>query len=97
MNKYQETFEYVIGLLSDVFDYDLIAMNPERYALLKELVDKATPKKITLYFDGIPKTYECPACKTRNMGYGHYCPYCGQSLDRRMRNESNHKGGRTNE
>lgn len=90
MNKYQEALEHIIkcdredcgmSYLSDAYRNDL--------SVLRELVDKATPKKpinkATYNYDDIPFTALCPNCK-ENLGYESkniikYCYKCGQALD----------------
>ena len=94
MNKYQEALNHIVncdrddgGLsnLSDAYRNDISA--------LRELVDKATPKKPIEYED---KYYGCPNCgntllfkwikynielEDKNNGLP-YCLNCGQAIDR---------------
>ena len=67
----------------------------ESYIALKELVDKATPKKpIDRGFIDDVLQYRCPICKKGNVGklidngwkikgtgFTNYCPHCGQKID----------------
>ena len=73
MNKYQKALD----------DLDVPF---ESYKLLKELVEKATPKKPikeTGRWDLI--FYKCPTC-SKNLGWSYdskakYCDDCGQRID----------------
>jgi len=79
MNKYEKAFENICSIF-DIYDstYD------SELKLLNELVERATPKNITVY------DYLCPVCKENCRKYDYYgtteklynyCPNCGQALD----------------
>ena len=77
MNKYEEALD---RMLHGMFTMD-------DYLLLKELVEKATPKKPTIKrFDVWGNTYMdrfCPCCGLPLNNYkGNYCDNCGQRLMR---------------
>ena len=86
MNKYQEAF---ISIQDNKYQYG----TDEQWDLLKELVDKATPKKPEYkeiirkdnYRDGtnIPRyDWWCPNCHLEHMSTNaiNYCPDCGQKI-----------------
>ena len=84
MNKYQDAFEKasLCCLCTDT------AEEAHEYLdILKELVDKATPKKYELkseMVDGVKWTHAiCPNCKEviDEFEYYPYCPNCGQAVD----------------
>ena len=94
MNKYQEAY----NLISGEVIFNALALGDERYKelmkaldMLRELVDKATPKRPRPLF--LPMAYiphKCPVCWTWVNGtkYKHkYCPYCGQRIDWRNDDE----------
>lgn len=87
MNKYQEAF---ISIEDNKYQYG----TDEQWDLLKELVEKATPKKPEIkelirkdnYRDGtnIPRfDWWCPNCHLEHISGNdiNYCPTCGQALD----------------
>lgn len=86
MNKYQEALDKFLRIAGE--SPNTYNIKPE-YMVLKELVDKATPKKV-LYLtivDTPDNTYlngNCPNCHnivdSTNM-VEEYCQYCGQALD----------------
>mgnify|MGYP006928576387 CR=1 FL=1 len=98
MNKYQEAFSVIETILhlmcgekrEDGYEpsHDEMsrAMND-----FKELVDKATPKKIKVItingydWDSMnyveDKEYCCPTCRNAIGGIGNYCDNCGQKLE----------------
>ena len=49
--------------------------------VIKEALDKQTPKKPVLLMEGFSFT-ACPVCGTRTQT--KYCPECGQCLDREV-------------
>ena len=90
MSKYQEAYNHILhcdrdkphSYISDAYRNDL--------SVLKELVEKATPKKPNLWGDGyadgelVYDMYDCPNCgKSYEIEYEKYdyCPHCGQALD----------------
>lgn len=100
MNKYQEA----LNAISDTLTYymvrkDLASLPSdneiyEAMATLRELVERATPKKPEIkelirkdnYRDGtnIPRyDWWCPNCNLEHMSGNDfkYCPSCGQALD----------------
>ncbi len=84
MNKYQEALEKA-GLCC--LCTDTAEEANEYLVVLKELVDKATPKKYELkseMVDGVKWTHAiCPNCKEviDEFEYYPYCPNCGQAID----------------
>ena len=84
MNKYQDAFEKasLCCLCTDT-----VEEANEYLVVLKELVDKATPKKYeqkTEMVDGFKWTdCICPNCKEviDEFEYYPYCPNCGQAID----------------
>jgi hypothetical protein len=84
MNKYQEAYEYLLGLLELEDDIKWPLVNQSMKAI-KELVDKATPKK-TIKEPIIRDKYRqyknyCPVCKQELLILGDYCLHCGQKVD----------------
>lgn len=89
MNKYQEAYKLING--ESIFNS--LTLCDERYKenmkaldILRELVDKATPKKIKIYGNDIfcpeceecvSSTYELPDI----IDELKYCPYCGQAIN----------------
>lgn len=83
MNKYQEALEHIIkcdredcgmSYLSDAYRNDL--------SVLRELIEKATPKK-PMYIKTIDE-YRCKNCGftvIRNWEKMKYCCNCGQKID----------------
>lgn len=85
-NKYQEALDIISSRCVETSDNDEKQMD-----LLQELVDKATPKKLSeakiQYSIEIPAymvVKTCPKCNRKfdykNMGV-NYCSICGQHLD----------------
>jgi hypothetical protein len=66
MNKYEE-------VLLD------ITVLPYQFKILKELVERATPKKV-IYENNDSGIGECPNCRER-IFTPDFCPNCGQALD----------------
>lgn len=91
MNKYQETLDFFTKLTNRVplkFANDEFCEKYDKnLVLIKELVDKETPKKIlrTVNDNGeplFPRGYgECPKCKTVVGCSNKYCRECGQRLE----------------
>ena len=95
MYKYQEALERAkICGDNDCFDckFNEICINDKKgwYGTLKELVNKAIPKKPKrdrLYYNcrngECDKTfiYHCPVCNFSSVEDMNYCPKCGQALD----------------
>lgn len=93
MNKYQEALDRAVKDIEYHYaDWgnDIPSERLEEIKLLQELVDKATPKKVSpkwregydpkLYY---PKSFYCPSCSRqlrRDQSY-KCCPKCGQALD----------------
>ncbi len=72
MNKYQQALNNCVNRWAPAADWNL----------LKELVDKATPKKPknwTVRYRGIE--FNCPTCKTVHHNKFNFCTCCGQALD----------------
>jgi hypothetical protein len=92
MSKYQKALD-TLRMFANEAEYseDMVALNDNRYLLLRELVDKATPKKPNLIgftnHDIYYSAYACKTCKnavtddddTENVP--SYCEHCGQALD----------------
>lgn len=89
MNKYQEAYNLING--ESIFNS--LALCDERYKenmkaldILRELVDRATPKKPLLRKDGYCDTWDCPNCGETfviedDTDKCNYCPNCGQKID----------------
>jgi predicted RNA-binding Zn-ribbon protein involved in translation (DUF1610 family) len=76
MNKYQKALAYY---KRQRLDYRIRGVVDEPF---KELVDKATPKKIVISKSF--NDYACPECDTiiGKLAYLYkHCPYCGQAID----------------
>lgn len=82
MNKYEKAFNH----LREHASFDTV----DEMIDIKELVEKAIPKKPLLAFadsvtaDGsiVQKTaLVCPSCKSLLVERQKYCPLCGQALD----------------
>lgn len=88
MNKYEEAYKRMEFVINGFTRHTAMELHKD-IPPLKELVEKATPKKPieqrTWTYDEIPYTALCPNCK-ENLGYEskrlykHY-PTCGQALD----------------
>lgn len=82
MNKYQKAFEKVKEACAS---FDTV----DELITLKELVDKATPKKPIVKYDNFGDgTLCCPNCNqsivnvwSKRKYRPKYCHYCGQALD----------------
>ena len=84
MNKYKKMLKYYDEMVwSSTYDASFV----EARTTLAELVERATDKKIKMYWeDECIRHFECPSCEydlgedevDRQIGY---CPECGQSLD----------------
>ena len=96
MNKYQESLKFFIKLANRVplkFANDEFCERFDKnIVLIKELVDRATTKKVSYEGDGyddkgelIYDTAICPTCERKfEVDYdehSNYCPSCGQRLD----------------
>lgn len=81
MNKYQRALKVLSASEQQAWKegYDVYDLQ-EAKDLLKELVQKATPKKLSHVFEVL---YTCPSCGMGYIKYDKnydYCPYCGQAL-----------------
>lgn len=85
MNKYQE----VLKKVENAYNYEMYFENSD-FNIIKELVDRATPKKPEYegdsYYKGeiVYDTWICPSCGERYEVDYHdyeYCPKCGQHID----------------
>lgn len=86
MNKYQKALESNNELISMLEkDYEDVYDLYDDIEVFKELVEKATPKKI----DKAAYPYACPVCLEFVSGGQDYCMWCGQRLD-------NTEGGKSN-
>ena len=90
MNKYEKAFNH----LREHASFDTV----DEMIDIKELVEKAIPKKTLIAFaDGITadgsvvqKTaLVCPSCKSLLVERQSYCTKCGQILDWRVEDENN--------
>lgn len=87
MNKYQESLAFVKETLNarepNVMNH--LCANRRLDHELKELVERATPKKPYYWGDWYGDEYwKCPCCeKTYDVDYGknNYCLNCGQAID----------------
>ena len=92
-NKYQNALEAIIWrLTSQEEDLELRQNAKEDIAVLQELVDKETPKKVNIgkedYSSLSKGVYDicCPCCEEL-LGFTDqniiipYCPFCGQKLE----------------
>ena len=88
MNKYEKAFNY----LKEHVTFDTV----DEMIDIKELVEKATPKKSLIAFaDGVTvdgsivqkKALVCPLCKSFLVERQKYCFSCGQALDWRVEDE----------
>lgn len=90
MNKYERALEILSASEQQAWKegYDVYDLQ-EVKDLLKELVEKATPKKPTFSeekYEGIfndrVQLLVCPICKRRMRYFNRvrYCPFCGQAL-----------------
>ena len=98
MDKYQEALDILHGFANGnliretTCDYQR-DKNDEYKDILRELVDKATPKKhllkpMTGYDEAVASHIVCPCCRqpivnvwNRAKYKPRYCHYCGQRLD----------------
>ena len=94
MNKYQEAISFIekqltTGMYGNEQYFKKVHASVDS---LKELVDKATPKKPLLRKDGyddgseICDTWDCPNCGETyviedDTDKCNYCPNCGQRID----------------
>lgn len=91
MNKYKECFDYIVSATNGG---EGIA---KQLNVIKELVDKATPKKaIKLKEKEYGYTHECPVCHQYvgtvfddGVEHDDYCCSCGQRLDWGNEDETN--------
>lgn len=94
MNKYQEALDRLFMLATN--GYCALEFGSKEYedikAILQELVDRTTPKKLDYeadgYYDG-ELVYDMAYCPMCHNGFEYaindwgcdYCPNCGQALD----------------
>ena len=93
MNKYEEALSWLEKTFNQYLgDWQLSSVHFGLHRDLKELVDKATPKKPTVlsYSEDfrLEKIISCNSCKKPVVNVWsyrtykpNYCHYCGQSLD----------------
>ncbi len=85
MNKYQKAIMAVLRIFRS-FPYLNLFVPDDSFKDLRELVEKATPKKVE-HYDEEQGYFECPSCRTLiiPLEYGiklhKYCLNCGQALD----------------
>ena len=89
MNKYQEALN-AIKTEPKIQDYygdyiNFFDKDDEDIALLQELVDKATPKKVTQFEHEGNMYCWCHECDhvemIKEIDFMNYCPNCGKRLD----------------
>lgn len=93
MNKYKEALNTISDTLTYYMvrkDLELLPSDNEIYeamATLRELVERATPKKLV----ATRHTRRCPSCNRQmsDINNAHpnmkFCPNCGQALDWEIR------------
>lgn len=100
MNKYQKAYDYLSLYIAscpfeDTEEDSHIEYGTqshfkfEQWKTIKELVDRATPKKplIDENWEMAGYYYVCPNCRSllckfgKEYDYGFYCSQCGQELD----------------
>ena len=81
MNKYQEALQKIASLIYEASKETLNAEDCEEYFALKELVEKATPKKMRSIRIDSHIVSVCPSCQSVLSSECLYCPECGQKLD----------------
>ena len=87
MFKYQEALDQLKHAANEYFvikeNYFAAEDMVENSNILQELVDKATPKKVTkvTYINSDNLSFDCPVCKTRVLTCFKYCRKCGQRLE----------------
>ena len=89
LNKYQVSLYRLLQSCPRYINANGIAIGNsyDDYKILKELVDKATPKKILKPVDDngepyLPRGYgECSKCKSLVKYSDKYCHECGQRLE----------------
>ena len=93
MNKYQEALNALLSfrVCESTHNRRLLENNPHAASILKELVDKATPKKpikkVAVIEYENEETVERPyfVCGCENYSQvnrnDRYCPKCGQAID----------------
>ena len=75
MNKYEKAFKEITRFHSEK------AHQQTSHSLLKELVERATPKKVIKKWE---TDYRCPICNemiVEHVAKVKYCEDCGQALD----------------
>ena len=93
MNKYQEALDYINGeaiqeITNSYFrkhkTLDGISFEEfdKNLTKIQELVDKATPRKVTseMLWVNIYE-YNCPFCEEKVDKTDYYCSQCGQAID----------------
>lgn len=90
MNEYNKSLKNIRNELKDNYFVDIEYTGIFDDLLnIKELVERATPKKIIdLCVDGedcyctdnASKCGHCPNCKEDTINFWDFCPYCGQAL-----------------
>ena len=83
MNKHEE-YQEALDFYWKVYEKHHLGMLARHYIdILKELVDKATPKKVDKYsrHKDLEPTFFCPLCENIVEKEQKHCPECGQKLD----------------
>lgn len=73
---YEDALREVLNRVYRNTDDCEMRISKDCYKLIREALEKQTPKKPIKYKDEIV----CPSCKTL-VGSSPYCRYCGQALD----------------
>ena len=79
-NKYENSYKYIEEYF---YLYPVHQLDKEHLGNIKELVDKATPKKRIFVKEngGISAHDICPVCKNKVSPIRCYCDNCGQRLE----------------
>ncbi len=90
MNKYQDAFERLVSHTEQLQKFQLIDDNDRGFnkgfyerdkETIKELVDKATPKKPHHFVHERYTRYYCPKCSKRLKKSWSACPICTTMID----------------
>lgn len=79
MNKYEKAFNH----LREHVSFDTV----DEMIDIKELVERATPKKIEYVVGLYGKEKHCPNCDTEVLNFANYCHLCGQALGWRVEDD----------
>lgn len=80
MNKYEKAFNHLREHAFDTVDGMID---------IKELVERATPKKARIQLDAYIERAFCPECGCELVSrISNYCRFCGQALDWRVEDDN---------